>query len=85
MLCTHGDVIEAVLEHLHEQGVPLKGAAASPRARPGCCTSWRATSAAAATSRRPTEPFVMALPEATSVDRLIAELARAPTSSTARP
>jgi phosphohistidine phosphatase SixA len=25
VLCTHGDVIEAVLDHLREQGVPLKG------------------------------------------------------------
>lgn len=25
VLCTHGDVIEAVLDHLRAQGVPLKG------------------------------------------------------------
>ena len=25
VLCTHGDVIEGVLDHLHKQGVPLKG------------------------------------------------------------
>lgn len=31
VLCTHGDVIEAVLEHLHEQGVPLKGARRFPK------------------------------------------------------
>jgi broad specificity phosphatase PhoE len=31
MLCTHGDVIEGVLGHLREQGVPLKGGRRYPK------------------------------------------------------